>query len=132
MTQLNNLNPAYLIELGEIVRVSVFVEHQDMMQSENCLACGILKARPFYLVCSSYCDSMARSSNLYDLPLNTILELDTDYIEQDWLTLEINRIRLEISYVSRAKRMYDTEKKDKLKELATTMIELEDLRRIEA
>jgi len=131
MTQLNNLNPAHFLELSEIVRISVFVEHQDTMQTENCLVCGILKARPFFLVCSSYCDSEARRHSIYDLPTNTVLELDSDCVEQDWIVLELNRIRLEINYVKRAKKMYDSEKKLKLKELATTLVELEELRRIE-
>lgn len=131
MTQLNNLNPVHLLELSEIVRISVFVEQQDTMQTDNCLVCGILKARPFFLVCSSYCDSEARKGNIYDLPSNNVLELDCDLLEQDWIECEINRIRLEINYVKRAKKMYDIEKKDKLKELREALLQIVKLGEIE-
>ncbi len=129
MTQLTTLTPIQVglfVDLNLIQRVSVFATKHDSLSTENCLVCGILRARAFFLVCSSFCDSTARTNKLYEVPEFIDLNDDSKVIDDDiWIKLDLNRVRVQIMRVKKSKGMYDYEKKAKLKELAIELVVLE-------
>ncbi len=133
------------VDLNVINRKSVFAD--PVMNEQNCLVCGILKARPFFLACSSYCDSIAISKGFYNIVGDSSIdyELNEDSTESDWLRWEINRVlgemkelNISLSRIQHTKRKFrevlieeikyrNTELKGLKKQLEITLVNDEGL-----